>query len=332
MMNQEIKKKILLLNEMFSSTSKKKTLFLSTTANLNNPETYIASKKETSSRLIAHIILRSFKDVPEIIKEMGVVFESILVDTEIKGEYRDLYEDATQMFGKDLIIGVKPNDFTVNAIDALFAKQNLNGWKISILGTGNIGSKLCIKLIERGANCSIQSRNILKLEKIRNGIETFKSGTGSISCTTSITESVRDADAVVNCAPGIPILMYEHVQMIKKGAIIIDVGNGTIDGSAIEYILNRDIKLYIMNSLPGLVSELSCIEKSDELISNLKRKKLSEKVSVITTGILGKKGDVIVDNIDNIKNIVGVCDGRGDLLKNDEASKYLEELYGYLKK
>ena len=73
---------------------------------------------------------------------------------------------------KSKIYTYKGNDLTVQASDTFlnnyFLKdiRGLGGKKILILGSGNIGSKLVLKLVESGAEVFLYRRNLKKLKKI----------------------------------------------------------------------------------------------------------------------------------------------------------------------
>ena len=319
--------------QIFKKSSKKKVLFLSTTANKKNSDFYIASVKENEDTIICHFLIRSFDKVKLAYDYLNIKFDSILVDAEEKCEYQTLLQDAKSTFVGQAIYTVKPNDYTADALDHFIANKYVekNTLDISIIGTGNLGSKICLKLIERGHNVVIQSRNINKLNNIKQGLDEFKCGPGSIEVTDNVEVALKNKDIIVLCGPGLPIVEGHHVENISKNTLMIDAGNGNLHEEAISKLLKRENEIYILNSLPGLWGSWKGIVESENVTKMMKSRTINEGLRVITTGLVGRRGDIIVDDVDNIKSIIGVCDGSGDLLGTTEADEYLRNLNEYIK-
>ena len=70
----------------------------------------------------------------------------------------------------------KPNDLTVNAAWTFISQRLkfLSGKRISILGAGNIGSKLALKLVECGAEVHLYRRDSYKGYQITHGLNMIK--------------------------------------------------------------------------------------------------------------------------------------------------------------
>ena len=66
-------------------------------------------------------------------------------------------------------------------------------------------------------------------------------------------------------------------------------------------------------ALEGHINKLLMLEKNKE--NDFKFKKLYG-ANLLSSGLLGGYGDIILDNIQKPKRIFGVCDGRGDFLRN----------------
>ena len=70
-----------------------------------------------------------------------------------------------EMIKKSKILIFKANDLTLDAIDIFLSQitlddiRGMGNKKITILGAGNLGSKLALRLVERGANVCINRRN-----------------------------------------------------------------------------------------------------------------------------------------------------------------------------
>ena len=92
-----------------------------------------------------------------------------------------LSDAVKEVIKKSVFISYKSNDLTVDAADAFISEYyskdlvGVGGRKVAIIGTGNIGSKLAQKLVERGSNVYLYRRNKDKLNLIVRQINTTKS-------------------------------------------------------------------------------------------------------------------------------------------------------------
>ena len=92
-------------------------------------------------------------------------------------KHKSIIEIVRSIVDTQKIIEYKANDITVDAIwTFLSTKMNfLSGKKISIIGCGNIGSKLALKLVESNASVIIMRKNSQKGKLIAEAINTIKS-------------------------------------------------------------------------------------------------------------------------------------------------------------
>ena len=297
----------------------KKSMFsIATTSNINNRDILFPSIRETDKTICGNILLNSDKYLKEIIKEIDGIVEIILVDAETKVlNITNLELKVRNLVKKSKIFTFRPNDLTVDAADALIAqiKYPLKDKKVTIIGGGNIGSKLAIKLVERGVNVYLTRKNERKLKKISEGLNTIKSDylKSKIYYTTQNLRAAENADILIGTTPGISAITKEMICKIKSSCIIIDIGNGTIFPDAIEEAKRRKIKIFCLFMKPGYDGALETIFQTEELIKRQKSRNL-ENFSIISGGILGRRGDIIVDNVDNPAKIIAIADGKGDTI------------------
>jgi hypothetical protein len=76
----------------------------------------------------------------------------------------------------------------------------------------------------------------------------------------------------------------------------------------------------VLSSLPGYVGFIENFEKTLQSQKTLKSKKISLKNSLLGPGLLGAFGDIIVDDVNKVTKILAVCDGKGDVLYQQEAA------------
>jgi len=217
----------------------------------------------------------------------------------------------------------KGNDLTVDAIDSLIShlnKDELGGVgrkNVTILGAGNIGAKLALKLVERGAEVRLTGRNQEKLQQVALAINLIKPS-ATVAVVTPLANNDQasiGADILVGATNGIPVISAEIVKKVKEGAIIIDVGKGTLTDDGVELARKRNLKIFrldIKSSLAGLIAMQSMTEQMADL--EMGRRQVGQYQLV--SGLVGYKGEVVVDNIAEPAHVYGIADGKGDFLVN----------------
>ena len=303
---------------------------IATTSNVNNREILFPSIRETDKTVCGNILLNSERYLEEIVKEIDGAVEIILVDVETKvPTVVNLELKVRNLVKKSKIFTFRPNDLTVDAADVLIAqlKSPLNGKRVVIIGGGNVGSKLALKLVERGADVYLSRRDELKLKKIVEGLNAIKSDyiKSKVYCTTQSLKASENADILIGATPGIAAVTTDMIRNMKMGGLVIDAGNGTIFPAAVEEAKRRDIKVLCLFMKPGYNGALETIFQTEEVIQNQKSKNLGD-FSIISGGALGKRGDIIVDNADNPTKIFSIADGKGDVIPDVEDREFQDNI------
>ena len=299
---------------------------IASTANVNNREILFPAIRETKTTVCGNALLNSERYLKKIIKEIDGAVDIILVDSETKvSSVINLEIKVKKFVKKSRILTFKPNDLTVDTLDALLAqlKSPLSEKKIAVIGAGNIGSKIALKLVERGANVCITRRNEMKVKKIADGLNAIKSDylNANVSYTTDNLEASKNADVIIGATPGIPAITTEMVNNMNSNGIIIDVGNGTIFPDAITQTEKKNIRVLCLFMKPGYDGQLETIFETEKLVKNQKKRNLG-KFSIISGGIFGKRGDIIVDHVDKPTKILSIADGKGDVISNIDDAEF----------
>ena len=223
---------------------------------------------------------------------------------------------------KSKIYIYKGNDLTVDSVELILSQyfnkdlRGIAGKKIGIIGAGNIGSKIGLYLTELGAKVYLNRRNKKKLSCIVNAINYLKPvNTKEKALAANKISASKNADVLIGSTDGKPIIDTSMVNLLKKDSIIIDAGKGTMTEEAIKKASERNIEIFrvdIFPSLEGLISKTFSMQRQ---IGKLLKKKKIRNVNIFNSGKLGNYGDIIVDDIDKINTVYGICDGKGDFLR-----------------
>jgi hypothetical protein len=307
----------------------KRYVVLATTANRNNPSFYVGGLRQGQGVAAANFIFATPDLLPEVIARFDGSIEAFLLDTEIKNTFNDLEDRAAKLIRKTPIIRIKPNDMTVAALDLWLALilSSLRGKTVLIVGAGNVGAKIALLLAERGAEAKLLGRDAEKLSRIVAGLAEICRGHGYVTLADR-EKPATGASVILGCTPGIPAVTALMIEQAATDAIVIDVGNGTLFPEAIEAARQRGIRVFCLSPEAGFIGWMAAFAHAREQIDRMKRRMLPSGAYVIGPGVLGAYGDVLVDNPDNWRRIIGVCDGRGDILSPDEAERFISNLKG----
>jgi len=312
--------------------SKKTSCFtIGTTKNVKNKTVFFPPFRYSPRVVCANVMVYSKTEAVEIIKAVDGIVDVILVDAEEKMKgLEDLVNIVRSEARKSRILTFKANDLTADSADALLAQYmpNIHGKRVSIIGAGNLGSKIALKLLERGGNVVITGTNKEKIKKISDGLNSIKSeaSKSKIIGMTENLEACRNADVIISSTPGIPIVTAEMVNSMNMNGIIIDAGIGTITPEAISSANKKGIRILRLDMRAGFAGSLTTIFETENFIEKILGSREIGGVRIIAGGIIGKEGDVVVDNISNPTKVIGIADGRGGLISSNVPEEFLKKL------
>jgi hypothetical protein len=213
----------------------------------------------------------------------------------------------------------KANDITVDAVWLQLTSwfKVLSGRKFAIIGVGNIGFKLALKLVESGSSVEIVRRDLARGMLMADVLNLVKprSTLASVHYNQDPFQACLYADAIIGCTSGQPVIRWEMTQGLKEGGLLIDVGKGCFYADAVQKAIASGIPIYrcdITSSIDGLVAAM---ERNRAYLSNeMGRRVLPEEgICLISGGHMGLAGDLIVDNFRRPTRFFGVSDGSGDM-------------------
>lgn len=272
-----------------------------------------------------------------ILNKIDGIFDLIYIDSEKKSKsvtFRkgifNLERLGVETIKKSRLRHYKGNDITVDSIDKLAFNllenkgKLIGGSNILIVGLGNIGFKISLKLVERGANIHVLTSNINRSNKLIETINIIKPKETIASVKIFNQEDIQ-------LTKDLDLIILTHLSTISKNSDIynrtsdfcdfIDVGKGCLSEFQLEDLNkkgNSCIRLDVGDSF------LEFLEKDLKSLSKKFKKptlKVINNKRFISRGLIGIKGDIVVDDINNPKMIYGICDGSGGFEKNKDLSK-----------
>ncbi len=315
------------------SKNKKKVLgfMIGNTSKSEKKDFYFTPVRDMNSIILAGVIVYSEKYAKIAAKYLDGKVDYILVDAEKKippkndGRPSNIERRVREILKKSKMWIFKGNDLTVDAVDIFLTNllkeriRGIGGKKILIIGAGNIGFKTALQMIERGGKVLLCARNKKKLDVKVKALNLVKSlhtveKVKAVSIK-KLREGVKDFDIIIGATNGKSVVDKKLIEQSKKETVLIDLGKGTFYEDAIKFANDRNQKIYRLDisiALEGHINKLLMLEKNKE--NDFSSKKL-HGINLLSTGLLGNYGDIILDNIKKPKRVFGVCDGHGDFLR-----------------
>ena len=234
-------------------------------------------------------------------------------------EYGNISRACIKVIDKTPVYEYKANDITIEATWHFLIEKytDLSGKNIVIIGAGNTGSKLALKLVECGSSISLVTNNSGRTNKVVEGLNKIKHKgvISEIKLKSEIDNSIKNVDAIIGCTNSFPVITSDMISKMNHSGVVIDLGKGTIEEDAINECIKRKIQTWRVD-ISALVNSMVSSSRSMSQLVNKKfgRKVMPQGFGLISGGFIGKKYDVIVDSYQNPRSIIGVVEKPGKIM------------------
>lgn len=254
-------------------------------------------------------------------------------------EFGNISSAVRTILDSEQIIEYKPNDITVEAIWTFLSLklQNLSGKRVGLIGCGNIGFKLALKLVESGVNVALYRRDANKGMFMANAINMIKPATTIAMATYAATplQASTFSDVLIGAAnTGVSVINWPMIQTMSSSGFVIDLGKGNIEEGAIREALLNNIEIIRGDISAAIYGFISHSRQMQEILkSKIGKHTLDSGVVLVSGGMFGLDGEVVVDDYLHPSVIYGVSDGAGKVkleltVKDKNALATVEQYIG----
>lgn len=273
--------------------------------------------RESATNIIGNAELLTEKQAIEVARTADGFVDFILLDAESVVRAPRLYETLKKEITKSKILLYKETDAWVNAVATLLSRlTEINGKKILICGCNSLSFKLTLNLAERGGEIILWDPD---KEKLQRGVEALnllkKEGSRIINFATDLPRICNKIDILISFALRKPIINEKIVRNLRPNTLILDAAVGSITPGAVRAAHRKHINIYRVDMRAGLSGEVVNVLETDEVVEKNAGYKKIAGVPVVAGGLVGEKGDVVVDSISNPTRVIGIADGTGRLLE-----------------
>lgn len=260
------------------------------------------------------------KDILELRNIINKEFDYIFVDCDSNkfiSKKNNILKSYGKLFSKEKIMSYKPNDITVDSCwNYILNHEYKKNSKVLVVGMGNIGTKLSIKLFESGINVYAVRKNHKKgSESVKLIKNLILNSENFIKYSKTIPNIINKVDIIITCTNKNFVLDHSISKKIKKNSTIIEVGKNNISPNAIDDIRQKKIKILRLDIGSFLINHLSCVLASKSNHAKLYGRKKVGPFHLVSGGFYGYEDDIVVDNFKKPRYIFGIANGLGDLKK-----------------
>lgn len=240
-----------------------------------------------------------------------------LSDTVLDTHSGNLAKACHDRIHKSRFYEFKPNDITANAVWHLVSKklQFLSGRRIAIIGCGNIGFKLALKLLESDATVNLVRRDVHAGFHLANTMNMIKpaSTLAHANFTTDGLKAAYRCDALIGCSSEPEVVTWDMVAAMHQDGFVVDVGKGNLTPEAIEKSLKRGMQVIRADITAALDGEIITILRNEKLLEEEMGRNTVSGLTLVSGGVFGLAGDLVVDKAAAPAVFFGVSDGAGEL-------------------
>ena len=294
----------------------------------NESRFYFTPIRKHEYVISAGVIVFSEEEAAIIMSKIDGLFDVVLIDSEKKSISTNggdgifnLERLSSEVIKQTKIYRFKGNDLTTNSIEDFVQNilqrkgKLMGGCNVFIIGLGNLGFKVTLRLVELGMNIYVKNRTASKIDNILETINLIKPKETIASVKKfnegDIESVLPKIDFVILCTTSVVSDFEKYIEHFGCDMTILDVGKGCLSNEVIVYLKKRNIVVYRLDigDALGQVIFGNILNKRQTEIPEFRM--LSSGATLLTKGIVGVEGDIVVDNIDDPKVLYGVCDGKG---------------------
>jgi 4-hydroxy-2-oxovalerate aldolase len=292
----------------------------------NNGGAKFSPVREGAAVVYGNVQTGKIEDAEEVVRAVDGLVDAVIVDSEIKiPGLSGLADRVHSLCRRSLFFTYKDIDVWAESVESLVSAicPLLTDKRILIIGTGDLFSKLVVRLAEDGAMVFIQSQGAdISAALIVTAINKRQ----NIVSVEDISGIVCSVDMVIGCDLMSSCIDENIIRSIKNGAVVIDAGRGTLTEKAVMAAKERDITVYGFDMRPGFAGLITRLFETTAFLEKVRGESVVDGIRIVAGGVIGGRGDIIVDSISNPSSVIGIADGKGKILADGSFQEKIQRV------
>ncbi|BBO00356.1 hypothetical protein [Sporolactobacillus terrae] len=238
----------------------------------------------------------------------------IFIDIERKQDLTLIHE-ARRLITRSKVLTCKPNDATIESCDLLIRHHyadRLEHKSVLVVGSGNLSTKIALRLAERQAKVYLQSRNHQKTAQIAEALNLMlPKFSPPIQ---AIQEPQQHYTMIISFLSAERIIGPNYLPLLSTHSLVIDGGINNFTASFIQGALAKGVTCYRLDVRIAFLYHLLLLSNEAEAFFSQVMGRITvpdRGYDMVSGGIIGNRGDLIVDQVMTPTQVVGIADGFG---------------------
>ncbi len=298
---------------VLSKKTGRQTIFtLARSADQNKKQTTFPFIRHNAAYIIGNAEIASDHDATGILKTIDGCCDYILIDYPL---YKDLERELKDL--KSIILPYNDTDAQLESVLKWIHLMTSGKKRLHILVTGDnyLAQKLIFQLTFYGHfvlnDHEFNNRDFYGLNRKRILKPTI--------------ENMKKAEVILGLTPFTVSIGNDIIKHVNRNAILMDAGPGSIDPKAIVLGMKKGLSIYRIDMRAGLFGEIETVLKTYYLQNTIMGRGKIAGVPIVSGGVIGQSGDIVVDSAKWPTRIIGVADGKGGLLRDFENNPRIQK-------
>ena len=278
--------------------------------------------------VIGSVEIDNGKQLRDVVSAVDGTVDTLMVDAEIKPYQKEsLVSIARSCANKSRVFGYRDSDVWIRSIEQCIEAmlKGLYGRKVAVIGSDNHALKMSFVLLERGAKVCIMLPNETAPYKYEDILKLFGGYKGNVHVINYQEEDFIGTEVVVQFEKSDHGINQTMIEKMSDVEVIFDAGIGCLSAEAITYANARGIKVVRPDMRAALAAEIQSVAGAHRVVGELMGRREINGVKVVGGGLIGSRGELIVDSVSNPSKVVGVSDGHGKVIY-ERQEEYIDNI------
>ena len=321
---QQYKKVLSDIELLIKKTNKHAVLIVQQRPNEQDVDPIVPMVRESLSNIIAFVCVAESKIPEDIVREAKGIIDTIIFDNVVKRSNSDSIIKSLYVYAAQYEVPVLTyNDFdswATSAVNLIKANNHssLEGKDVLVIGKNYLATRMILQLIDCNANIYL----------LESDYETMDVPYINSTHLTIQSPNVQYAgvkryfDILLGCCLHSQYDKLDILSVFDFGAIY-DVGVSNFNQ---QFIATHKAKgcntMFRSDDRAGIASVVLNLMETNYLLQHCMGRKSLPGINMVAGGIIGDCGDVVVDSMENPRQVLGVANGDGtfkqDLTEKDK--------------
>ena len=305
--------RLLAAKQMMAETNKASVLFIIQIPNRNSYDLSLPITRESLSNVICFVEIGDESQIDFIIKNSIGIVDKIVLDIDYKRANSSAIIEKVR--AQSSIPVLEYSDIKMwadSSVDFLLQNEGLNeSLSVLLLGMNCLTTHILQDLLMRNVDVYMLSSDYNKGFALDDNVKV------SI-CSSRLhqVENEKKFDVIIGSN-----LKEEYDCSLLEGISAHSLYDIGLQNFSQEYILSqmsKGVEVYRFDNRAAVSSVVLNLMETDELVHNVMGRTTIANIHLVSGGLMGKKGEVVVDHIRTPHSVLGIADGHGAFVHDCE--------------